>query len=109
MSSPDTTAMHRPSSQYLPRLLRLSNAHLGKLAKGDEKDRIAGRSLQRKLNSILALFLGSGPENVPGFPGLLEVRQQGRFALGFYQQKAHDQRRIDAIRAAKEAQAKKAK
>jgi CRISPR-associated protein Csd1 len=94
-------------ANVLPRLLRLSNAHLGKLAKGDEKSRKAGRSLQRRLNSILALFRSEGPENVSEFPGLLDIRQQGRFALGFYQQKAHDQRRIDAIRAAKDAQTKK--
>jgi CRISPR-associated protein Csd1 len=89
--------------------LKLSNAHLGKLAKGDEKDRKAGRSLQRRMNSILALFSARGPEDAPEFPGLLDVREQGRFAIGFYQQKAHDQRRIDAIRAAKEALSKSPK
>jgi CRISPR-associated protein Csd1 len=93
-------------ANVIPRLLRLANAHLAKLAKGDEKDRKTARALQRKLNSISALFPCDSTSGAPEFPGLLSVREQGRFALGFYQQKASDQRRLDAIRAAKDAQAK---
>ena len=48
--------------------------------------------LQSKLNDICDLFDKKSPSNAPEFPGQLDLFQQGRFALGFHQQKAHEQR-----------------
>ena len=82
-----------------PRLLRLARAHLNKLSK-DGDTIAAGSALQGKLFDICSLF-PPGQSGVPEFPGQLNIREQGRFALGFYQQKAKDQRDRDAYKAAK--------
>lgn len=44
------------------------------------------------MNDICDLFDKKSPANAPEFPGQLDLFQQGRFALGFHQQKAHEQR-----------------
>jgi len=82
------------------RLLRLARVHINKLSK---EKRAAANALERKINDICALFPCTGPSGAPDFPGLLDVREQGRFALGFYQQKAKDQREKDALRASRQA------
>jgi len=71
------------------RLLRLSKAHLNKIGRDEPAVAFA---LQSKLNDICDLFDKKSPSNAPEFPGQLDLFQQGRFALGFHQQKAHEQR-----------------
>jgi CRISPR-associated protein Csd1 len=71
------------------RLLRLSKAHLNKI--GRDKPAVAF-ALQSKLNDICDLFPKQTPVSAPEFPGQLDLFEQGRFALGFHQQKAHEQR-----------------
>ena len=71
------------------RLLRLSKAHLNKI--GRDRPPVAA-ALQSKLNDICDLFGGCKPSDAPQFPGQLDLFEQGRFALGFHQQKAHEQR-----------------
>ncbi len=88
-------------SNVIPRLLRLSVSHLAKLEKGESSDQAAARSLSRKLNEICALFAPNKADGAPEFPGLLNVREQGRFALGFYQQKAFDQQQYLERKASK--------
>jgi CRISPR-associated protein Csd1 len=71
------------------RLLRLSKAHLDKIGRDNPATAFA---LQSKVNDVCALFPCTGPSGAPEFPGQLGIFEQGRFALGFHQQKAHDQR-----------------
>jgi CRISPR-associated protein Csd1 len=73
------------------RLMRLEKHHRAKLLK-NPKARPAGLALGGKVDAICALFPASGPGGPPEFPGLLTPREQGRFALGFHQQKAKDER-----------------
>ncbi len=80
-----------------PRLLRLARVHLNKL-KRDEP--AAGYALEAKIGDICALFPRL-KNDAPEFPGQLDIFDQGRFALGFHQQKAHDQRARDERKAAK--------
>jgi CRISPR-associated protein Cas8c/Csd1 subtype I-C len=80
-----------------PRLLRLSRAHLNKI-KRDEP--AAGYALETKINDVCALFSRLKSDS-PEFPGQLDIFDQGRFALGFHQQKAHDQRAREERKAAK--------
>jgi len=75
-----------------PRLLRLARSHLNKLGR---EDRAAYWALQRRINDICALFPCSATNGPPEFPRQLDIHEQGRFALGFYQQKANDQRERD--------------
>jgi CRISPR-associated protein Csd1 len=72
-----------------PRLLRLAKHHAGKLAK-DSKKKGRGLALQHKIDEICGLFVPSSPGSAPEFPQLLNLQEQGRFALGFHQQKARD-------------------
>jgi CRISPR-associated protein Csd1 len=88
----------------IPRLLRLARAHLNKIGNDDHA---AERALERKIGDICALFPRNGPDGAPEFPGQLDTREQGRFALGFYQQKAKDQRDRDEFLAERKAQSQK--
>ena len=79
-------------------MIKLSKAHLNKIKK-DPKKQAAGVALENRVNAIMALFEGHG-DLAPEFPGQLTLREQGRFALGFHQQKAGDHRdRQAAIKA----------
>lgn len=72
------TASSAPSSVF-GRLLRGAQPHLGKL----ERDRpSAWRALQSRLEDIQA--------GLEGFPRVLTLEDQGRFALGYYHQRAWD-------------------
>jgi CRISPR-associated protein Csd1 len=88
-----------------PYLLSLSRHHLSKLSKGNEKDKRAAKAIEETMINICKKFkpnpeaLGEPPE----FPRLLDLERQGRFALGFYQQKAYD---IDQARKYKASQGK---
>lgn len=73
-------------------LLGLSNHHFSRLQKGNEADRKAAGAFDLRKTEILSRIRApkSVPNSPPDFPTLLSLKQQGRFALGFYQQKAHD-------------------
>jgi CRISPR-associated protein Csd1 len=70
------TASSAPASVF-GRLLRGAQAHLGKLRTVNEGAYVA---IQSRLEEIL--------DNLDGFPTTLTLRDQGYFALGYYQQRA---------------------
>ncbi len=76
-------------AQVLPLLLGLSMHHFSKLSRGNESDKKASASFEKRKEDILARFRANLAE-APNFPRLLSLEEQGRFALGFYQQKAFD-------------------
>lgn len=88
-----------------PYLLSLSRHHLSKLSKGNDKDKKAAWAIEQSMITICKKFTASPEEagGPPKFPRLLDLERQGRFALGFYQQKAHD---ADQARKWKESQGK---
>lgn len=75
-----------------PLLLGLSRHHLSKLQKGTDSDQKAATAFERQKTEILARLAADGnvPNAPPDFPKLLDLVRQGRFALGFYHQKAFD-------------------
>jgi CRISPR-associated protein Csd1 len=73
--------------QVFPSLVQLAQSHLKKLAGSRDKGGLA-RYFDDQIAEILSRFKGKEGE-APSFPGLLTVQEQGRFAIGFYQQKAH--------------------
>lgn len=76
-----------------PYLLSLARHHLSKLKKGNEKkDKNAARAIEETMMAICKKFKAKPEETgePPKFPRLLDLEHQGRFALGFYQQKAYD-------------------
>ena len=88
------TASSAPASVF-GRLLRDAQSHLATLA----RDRPAAhRALQRRLEEIQA--------GLPDFPRTLTLPEQGRFALGYYHQRAADRAaaadRADSIPPAQE-------
>jgi len=86
-----------------PYLIKLSKHHVAKLVK-DSSKQAAGFALSSRINEICLLFPASSEGGAPEFPGLLNPHQQGRFALGFHQQKGKDERdRKAAISAKKHA------
>ena len=74
------TAMASPASVF-PVLLKLNRHHLSKIGKSD---RYKGheRFLDEAIQDVLT--------GVNQFPRTLDLHAQGRFAIGFYQQKADD-------------------
>ena len=74
-------------------LLRQAQSHLGKLRKNNEG---AYYHLQQALEEIAGQLGGA-------FPRVLDLSQQGKFALGYYQQRAADRKaRSDAAAAKKQ-------
>ena len=88
-----------------PYLLSLSRHHLSKLSKGNDKDKRAAKAIEETMINICKKFKPTpgAPGQTPEFPRLLDLERQGRFALGFYQQKAYD---IDQARKYKASQGK---
>lgn len=78
-----------------PRLLNGAQAHLAKVRKSKPY-------LERILQEQLAEIVGHITPEI-GFPRVLNLTQQGLFALGFYHQKAHDVARMQAASDAKAA------
>jgi CRISPR-associated protein Csd1 len=75
-------------------LWRLHVHHLKKLSGLGVKGRADAAAIEKRITEICALF-GQSPEMrakriSPNFPRVLDLQAQGRFALGFYQQKAAD-------------------
>lgn len=60
-----------------PTLLRLANAHLQKIGRGDPKP---ARYFRNQLSSML------GEDRVPAFPKRLSLAEQGNFLLGYWHQ-----------------------
>ena len=86
------TAMASPASVF-PLLLKLNRHHLNKIGKSDKykgDERFLDEAIQEVSTKIYP------------FPRTLDLHAQGRFALGFYQQKA-------AVRVAREAAKEKRK
>ncbi|MEW6744071.1 MAG: type I-C CRISPR-associated protein Cas8c/Csd1 [Planctomycetota bacterium] len=81
-------ASSAPSATF-PMLSRLARHHLGKLTKGDDKERRSAASVERSIEEILSRFRADAPGAPPRFPAFLSLEEQGRFALGFYQQRSH--------------------
>ena len=89
------TASVSPASVF-PILLRLNRHHLNKIKKSD---RFAGheRFLEDAIQGLLAKFKPPHSGQPPQFPRHLDLQEQGRFALGFYQQNAEtDARKAEA-------------
>ncbi len=75
-----------PSSVF-PLLLRLNRHHLEKIGKS-EKYRSHAGFIEVDIQHIMALFKPEQTNRPPQFPRHLDLQAQGRFAIGFYQQKA---------------------
>ncbi len=71
-------------------LWRLHQHHLKKLSRQGDRGKAAAEAIKRKIAEIAALFPQPKPNFPPEFPRAFSLVEQGRFALGFYQQKAAD-------------------
>jgi CRISPR-associated protein Csd1 len=78
----------------------LGFAHLRKLRRGTKGDDGRGYGVYRAFEKELA-ELHDRLAALGGFPRLLSLEAQGRFALGYYQRKAEAQRRIAEAKARK--------
>ncbi len=87
------TASVSPASVF-PLLLRLNRHHLDKIRK-------SSGSLWNQEGNIQEILCRMSPDAAdapPQFPRHLDLQAQGRFAIGFYQQKAEVERRKQAAR-----------
>jgi CRISPR-associated protein Csd1 len=73
-------------------LWKLHHHHLRKLEQQGERGQRAAGSFRNKIGQSAAKFPPDrgGPDGSPMFPRQLSLEEQGRFALGFYQQRAYD-------------------
>jgi CRISPR-associated protein Csd1 len=71
-------------------LWRLHQHHLKKVSRQGDRGRAAAEAIKRRIAGIAALFPQTKPNFPPEFPRAFSLVEQGRFALGFYQQKAAD-------------------
>lgn len=77
-------ASSAPASAF-PILCRLARHHLSKVRREDEK---AAYWIDRRITEVMSKFQSASLGKPPTFPRVLMLEEQGRFALGFYQQKA---------------------
>jgi len=77
-------ASSAPSSAF-PILCRLARHHLSKVRREDEK---AAYWIEKRITEVMSKFQAISLGKPPVFPRVLTLEEQGRFALGFYQQKA---------------------
>ena len=80
------TASSAPGSSF-PILCRLARHHLSKVRREDGP---AAYRIEERIIEVMAKFQSESLDKPPAFPRVLTLDQQGRFALGFYQQKAHE-------------------
>jgi len=73
----------------LPLLIRLNRHHLNKISKS-ERFKGDERYIEEHIQNIIALFRPEFENEPPNFPRSLNLQDQGRFAIGFYQQQAAD-------------------
>lgn len=83
------TASSAPNSAF-GILWRLHQHHLKKIARAGDAGRAKAEAMKKKIELIAALFRQTDARFPPQFPRSFDLRAQGRFALGFYQQKASD-------------------
>lgn len=88
------TASSAPASAF-PLLCRLARHHLSKLKKGEEKDKAAAYAIEKDITEIFSKFQPTTAGQPPVFPRILTLEDQGKFALGFYQQKAKPHKQSD--------------
>lgn len=93
------TASSAPNSAF-GILWRLHQHHLKKISRNGKQ--AAAEAIKRQIADIVCRIQPRGPNQAPSFPRVFNMQEQGRFALGFYQQKAE----MDAQR--REARARKA-
>lgn len=85
------TASSAPTAVF-PRLVRGAQPHLGKLERDNKGAYVR---LQRRMEEIVA--------QISDFPRTLTLEEQGRFALGYYHQRAHDRAEAKAASERKKA------
>ena len=78
------TAMASPQSVF-PILLKLNRHHLNKIDKSDPRG-LADDFIERDIQDIV--------KHLQDFPRSLDIRGQGRFALGYYQEQASERQKI---------------
>lgn len=76
-------------------LWRLHQHHLKKISRNGDKGKRAADAVKRRIADIAALFPQPAPNLPPQFPRTFGLQEQGRFALGFYQQMAVRRAAID--------------
>lgn len=76
-------------------LWRLHQHHLRKISQKGDKGKQAAFAIKQRIAGIAALFPQPGPNLPPQFPRTFNLQEQGRFALGFYQQMAERRANID--------------
>lgn len=69
-------------------LWRLHQHHLKKLLRQGDKGRAAAEAIKQRIAEIACQFPQPKSNLPPAFPRAFSLQEQGRFALGFYQQKA---------------------
>ncbi len=85
------TASSAPNSAF-GILWRLHQHHLKKIARTGNTGRAKAEAMKQKIEEIAALFRQTDARFPPQFPRSFDMQAQGRFALGFYQQKASDRK-----------------
>lgn len=83
------TASSAPNSAF-GILWRLHQHHLKKISRQGDKGKARAEAIKRRIAEIASLFRPLHPGLPPEFPRTFGLQEQGRFALGFYQQKAAD-------------------
>lgn len=94
------TASSSPNSAF-GILWRLHQHHLRKIAR-DNPGKAA--ALKQKIAEISTRFRPSGENQPPQFPRSFDLQEQGRFALGFYQQYAADKEAREASKGTKDSE-----
>jgi CRISPR-associated protein Csd1 len=81
------TASSAPNSAF-GILWRLHQHHLRKLRRSDGARQAAARAIEDRIADVARLFRQPAANLPPQFPRTFTLVEQGRFALGFYQEKA---------------------
>ncbi len=76
-------------------LWKLHTHHLKKLRQQGDKGKRAANKIKNTITETVALFQPENPGEAPQFPRHFNLVEQGRFALGFYQQMAARKAAID--------------
>lgn len=97
------TASSAPNSAF-GILWRLHQHHLRKLKRSDGKRKAAAWAIESRITDIARLFHQTSAGLPPQFPRTFTLVEQGRFALGFYQEKAASADRMQEAMKAKELQ-----
>ncbi|MER3633080.1 MAG: type I-C CRISPR-associated protein Cas8c/Csd1 [Blastocatellia bacterium] len=92
------TASSSPNSAF-GILWRLHQHHLKKLSRSNGAKAAA---IKNQIAEIAAQFRPAGPDSPPSFPRVFGLAEQGRFALGFYQQWAATNAAIKVYKAKNE-------